>query len=119
VYDLSTANSYLMSMNVSVCTQTPCEQTYVVLDNVLLPKLQCTWNATFSNTGKLSELLPRSKYYCKLYCDLTINFYIHYYLWPGQAIREFTLTKFAIPVFQMLQFCNSDCKIGILVFGIW
>lgn len=64
MYDLSTANSYLMSMNVSVCTQTPCEQTYVVLDNVLLPKLQCTWNATFSNTGKLSELLPRSKYYC-------------------------------------------------------
>jgi hypothetical protein len=50
-----------MSMNVSVCTQTPCEQTYVVLDNVLLPKLQCTWNATFSDTGKLSELLPRSK----------------------------------------------------------
>jgi hypothetical protein len=44
-----------MSMNVSVCTQTPCEQTYVVLDNVLLPKLQCTWNATFSNTGKLSK----------------------------------------------------------------
>ena len=37
--------------------------------------------------------------------------------WSGN--RRIYTDQFAIPVFQMLQFCNSDCKIGILVFGIW
>ncbi|CAG2190131.1 unnamed protein product [Mytilus edulis] len=51
VYDLAASNYYLMSMNITICTESmaPCEQTFVVLDNVLLPKRQCTWNATFVN----------------------------------------------------------------------
>ncbi|XP_076086791.1 uncharacterized protein LOC143057371 [Mytilus galloprovincialis] len=51
VYDLAASNYYLMSMNITICTESmaPCEQTFIVLDNVLLPKRQCTWNATFVN----------------------------------------------------------------------
>ena len=47
-------HAYLMSMNVSVCTesQQPCEQNYVVLNNVLLPILQCEWDTGFSITSK-------------------------------------------------------------------
>ena len=47
-------HSYLISMNVTVCTesQESCEQNYVVLDDVMLPILQCQWQQGFNVASK-------------------------------------------------------------------
>jgi hypothetical protein len=41
-------------MNVTVCTesQESCEQNYVVLDDVMLPILQCQWQQGFNVASK-------------------------------------------------------------------
>ncbi|XP_076085326.1 uncharacterized protein LOC143056125 [Mytilus galloprovincialis] len=49
VYDIESEYAYLLDMNVSVCTESAkaCEQDYLIAQNVLLPKKQCTWDAGF------------------------------------------------------------------------
>ena len=46
--------SYLLTLNISVCTESaqPCEASYLVADNLLLPRLPCSNNETFHNESK-------------------------------------------------------------------
>ena len=54
MYDIESENAYLIDMNVAVCTESAlaCEQDYVIAQNVLLPKKQCTWDAGFVHQSK-------------------------------------------------------------------
>ena len=55
MYDIESENAFLIDMNISVCTESAqaCEQDYVIAQNVLLPKKQCTWDAGFVHQSKL------------------------------------------------------------------
>ncbi|XP_063408925.1 uncharacterized protein LOC134692405 [Mytilus trossulus] len=49
IYHLEKEHSYLISKNISICTESldTCEQNYVILENMLLPILQCSNNGGF------------------------------------------------------------------------
>ncbi|VDI36613.1 Hypothetical predicted protein, partial [Mytilus galloprovincialis] len=49
IYYLEKEHSYLVSKNISICTesQDTCEQNYVILENMMLPILQCSNNDGF------------------------------------------------------------------------
>ncbi|VDI15760.1 Hypothetical predicted protein [Mytilus galloprovincialis] len=51
IYYLEREHSYLVSKNISICTesQNTCEQNYVIVENLMLPILQCSNNGGFVN----------------------------------------------------------------------
>ena len=50
--DLTDERAYLVSLNISVCTESTCDASYVILNNMLLPKQPCSWSEGFSIPGQ-------------------------------------------------------------------
>lgn len=50
--DLTDDRAYLVSLNVSVCTESTCDATYVILNNMVLPKQPCSWSEGFAVPGQ-------------------------------------------------------------------
>ncbi|KAK3101936.1 hypothetical protein FSP39_007496 [Pinctada imbricata] len=53
ILDLQLEDGYLVSINVSVCEDSSCSSQYVMLDSMLLPKVQCSYNQPFVDSNFL------------------------------------------------------------------
>lgn len=54
--DLTDDRAYLVSLNVSVCTESTCDATYVILNKMVLPKQPCSWSEGFAVPGQSLNL---------------------------------------------------------------
>ena len=52
--DVESKNFYVVDVNITVCTESaqPCEQDYIIAENIVLYKQQCAWNTEFVNQSR-------------------------------------------------------------------
>ncbi|XP_053398282.1 uncharacterized protein LOC128556671 [Mercenaria mercenaria] len=89
VYDLGGEGKYIVNMNISVCLEAnaACQVNVQVLENAILPKLDCDWNVNFADAdfdldtwflrhGLSSEEDLTQEYTLILYNDLNLSPFI-------------------------------------------